>query len=54
MLKNIRLGWKGLNATSQLAYYATVLIIRVKSFIAQATGMNVTKLFFFIPNDLYR
>jgi hypothetical protein len=41
---NIRLDWKGLPRTNTLAYYENPEIAAVKSFIAQASGANVTKI----------
>jgi hypothetical protein len=42
---DIRLGWKGLPGTYTLAYYENPKITAVKSFIVQARGPNVIKLF---------
>ncbi len=48
---NITLGWKGLPATNSLAYYENLEIMAVKSFIAQAPGANVIKLFTALSYD---
>jgi hypothetical protein len=37
---NVRLGWKGLLGTNNLAYYEHSSITAVKSFIALAHGLN--------------
>jgi hypothetical protein len=45
LLANIRLGWKGLPGTNNLAYYKYSKITPVKSFITLGLGVNVIKLF---------
>ncbi len=42
---NVRLGWKSLPRTNTLAYYKSLEITAVKSFITLAPGQNITKLF---------
>ncbi len=39
---NLRLGWKGLPRTNTLAYYESLKITTVKSFIVQGPGMPQT------------
>jgi len=41
-LQILKQGWKGMTVTNTLAYYDTVTITAVKSFIVQAPEANVT------------
>ena len=48
---NIRLGWKSMQVANTLAYYDTAIISTVKSFIVQAPGPHVIKLFIAVIYD---
>jgi hypothetical protein len=41
LVTNIRLGWKQKEVANALAYYNTVTIVAVKSFIVQAPGLQI-------------